>query len=68
MENRSFRYESGLESALGETSTDETVRESSLSEAELHSLVDFFQMLDRWERQLVQNVHAGNEVRVCSVQ
>ena len=68
MENRSVRNEIAWQSARVETSTDETARELSLSEAELHSLIEFFQILDQWDRELVQNVGGRSEVNVCTVQ
>lgn len=33
----------------------EFIEETALSEAELDSLIEFFQLLDRWDRELVQN-------------
>jgi hypothetical protein len=34
--------------------TDEIGKETSLTQAELHALVEFFQLLDRWDREVVQ--------------
>jgi len=34
--------------------TDQTGTETSLTEAELHALVELFQLLDRWDREVVQ--------------
>lgn len=33
---------------------DQTGKETSLTQAELHALVEFFQLLDRWAREVVQ--------------
>ena len=46
----------------------EFIQETSLSDAELHALVEFFQLLDRWDRELVQNVDKRSEVNVCKAQ
>jgi hypothetical protein len=40
-------------------------QETSLSDAELHALIDFFQLLDQWDRELVQNVDEHVEVNLC---
>jgi hypothetical protein len=40
--------------------------EISLSHAELHLLIEFFQRLDRWDRELVQNGTCRSEVTLCS--
>jgi phage anti-repressor protein len=42
--------------------------EISISGAELHGLIEFFQRLDRWDRELVQNGAGRSEVTLCSVQ
>jgi hypothetical protein len=42
--------------------------ETALSEAEAHALIEFFQLLDRWDRELVHNRNGRNEVTVCRVQ
>jgi phage anti-repressor protein len=42
--------------------------EISVSGAELHLLIEFFQRLDRWDRELRQNGSHRSEVIVCSVQ
>jgi hypothetical protein len=34
--------------------TEKIERETSLTEAELHALVEFFQLLDRWDREVVE--------------
>jgi len=34
--------------------TDQIERESSLTGGELHALVEFLQLLDRWDREVVQ--------------
>lgn len=68
MENRNVRYENG-ESVLCEKQGEEAVREASLSEEERHALVEFFELLDQWDRELVQNVHdAAIEVNLCRTQ
>ncbi|HUI74605.1 MAG TPA: hypothetical protein VLX32_06645 [Candidatus Acidoferrum sp.] len=43
----------------------ECIREASLSDAELHALIEFFQLLDQWDRELVQNVDENVEVSLC---
>ena len=52
MENRSASQQDLV--AIPQTSMDAAIRECSLTEAELHSLVEFFQLLDRWDREVVQ--------------
>jgi hypothetical protein len=52
MENRSVTPREAL--AVLQTPTDNAVNEISLTEAELHLLVQFFQLLDRWDREVVQ--------------
>jgi hypothetical protein len=42
--------------------------EISVSDAELHRLIEFFRRLDHWDRELVQNGSGGSEVKVCRVQ
>jgi hypothetical protein len=44
------------------------VPEVSLSAAEVHTLVEFFQTLDRWDRELVHNGSKCKGVTVCRVQ
>ena len=51
MENRSVTLQ---DIAIRQGSTDEAICEYALSEAELHSLVQFFELLDRWDREVVQ--------------
>jgi succinate dehydrogenase flavin-adding protein (antitoxin of CptAB toxin-antitoxin module) len=46
----------------------EFIQERSLSDAELHLLIEFFQLLDQWDRDLVQNVCERSEVNVCKAQ
>ena len=67
MENRNVGYEN-RKSAAHQRQSEEAVRETSLSEAELHSLIQFFQLLDRWDRELVHNLSEESEVSVCQVQ
>jgi hypothetical protein len=43
----------------------ECIQETSLSDAELHALIEFFQLLDQWDRELVQNVDEHVEVNLC---
>lgn len=57
MENRNVRLEDR-----------EFIQETSLSDAELHALIDFFTLLDRWDRELVQNVGEEIEVNLCKAQ
>jgi len=52
MENRNVTQEEIV--AIPQPSTEHSISESSLSEAELRSLVQFFQLLDRWDREVVQ--------------
>ncbi len=44
------------------------VLEASLSAAEVHTLVEFFRTLDRWDRELVHNGSKRKGVKVCRVQ
>lgn len=37
-----------------QTSTDDRTGESSLSQAEVRALIEFFELLDRWDREVVQ--------------
>lgn len=67
MENRNVGYEKS-KSVVSYRQSEETVHETSLSEAELHSLIQFFQLLDRWDRELVHNLSEESEVTVCKVQ
>jgi hypothetical protein len=46
----------------------EFIQETSLSDAELHALIEFFQLLDQWDRELVQNVGERSEVNLCKAQ
>ena len=57
MENRNVRLPDG-----------EFIQETSLSDAELHLLIEFFQLLDQWDHELVQNVGERSEVNVCKAQ
>lgn len=57
MENRNVRLKNR-----------ECIQERSLSDAELHALIEFFQLLDRWDRELVQNVGEEIEVSQCKAQ
>ena len=52
MENRSVSPQEAL--AIPQTSTEKAICECPLTEAELHALVQFFQLLDRWQREVVQ--------------
>jgi hypothetical protein len=52
MENRSVAQQ--LLIANEQQPTDHTGNEPSLTGAELHALVEFFQLLDRWDREVVQ--------------
>jgi hypothetical protein len=61
MENRSVGPEDRNESALYQhapamrkTASDERTGESSLDGEELNLLVEFFQLLDQWDREVVQ--------------
>lgn len=42
--------------------------EISVKDAELHLLIEFFQRLNCWDRELGQNGSHRSEVTVCSVQ
>jgi hypothetical protein len=46
----------------------EFIQERSLSDTELHALIEFFKLLDQWDRELVQNVDERNEVNLCKAQ
>ena len=46
----------------------EFIQETSLSATELHALIEFFKLLDQWDRELVQNVDERNEVNLCKAQ
>ena len=67
MENRSVLHVSRQQSLMDE-STDETVASTFLSQTERHALAEFFQLLDRWDRELVQNGNGRNEVILCRAQ
>jgi hypothetical protein len=61
MENRGFRHEDRFESVLGQhvaatqqTANDGATGENSLKGEELRLLVEFFQLLDRWDREVAQ--------------
>jgi hypothetical protein len=56
MENRNVRLQDR-----------ECIQETSLSDAELHALIEFFQLLDQWDRELVQNVDEHAEVNLCGM-
>jgi hypothetical protein len=51
MENRSV---SQNDFAIPQLARDEAIGTDSLSSAELHSLIEFFELLDRWDREVVQ--------------
>ena len=57
MENRNVR--------LQDREFIQEAQEASLSDAELHALIEFFQLLDQWDRELVQNVDEHVEVNLC---
>ncbi len=44
------------------------VPEASLSPAEVHTLLEFFRTLDRWDRELVHNGTKRKGVTACKVQ
>jgi hypothetical protein len=67
MENRNVRSEN-CTSVFHQRHSEAAVRETSLSEAELHSLIHFFQLLDQWDRELVHNLSEESEVNSCKVQ
>jgi hypothetical protein len=52
MENRSVTQQDIA--AVPQASTDEFIYENSLSDQELQSLVQFFELLDQWDREVVQ--------------
>jgi len=52
MENRSVAQQDLV--ANEPPPTEQTGSETSLTEAELHALVEFFQLLDRWDREVVE--------------
>jgi len=43
----------------------ECIQETSLSDAEVHTLIEFFQLLDQWDRELVQNEDHESEASLC---
>jgi hypothetical protein len=57
MENRNVRLQDR-----------EFIQETSLSDTELHTLIEFFKLLDQWDRELVQNVDEQTEVNLCKAQ
>jgi len=57
MENRNVRLQDR-----------EFIEETSLSDTELHALIEFFQLLDRWDREFVHNVDERSEVSLCRAQ
>jgi len=68
MENRNGRCEN-RKSVVHQEHSEVAIRETSLlSEAELHSLIHFFQLLDQWDRELVQNKGEQIEVSLCRTQ
>jgi len=67
MENRNVRYEN-RKSVVHQTHSEVAVRETSLSGEQLHSLIQFFQLLDQWDRELVQNGGEQIEVSLCRTQ
>lgn len=54
-----------MENRNGQLQDREFIQETSLSDAELHALIEFFQLLDQWDRDLVQNVDEHIEVNLC---
>ncbi len=67
MEKRNVASEYRQENSQ-QVSAWEFAPEISLSTENLHQLIDFFLLLDRWERELVQNGSNRDEVRVCRMQ
>lgn len=67
MENQGARCDD-RRSLGGQQHDHEAARELSLSEEELHSLVQFFQLLDQWDRELVQNEDERMEENICRTQ
>ena len=67
MENRNVGREN-RKSVVHQGHSEAAVHETSLSEAELHSLIQFFQLLDQWDRELVQNSGEQIEVSLCRTQ
>jgi hypothetical protein len=57
MENRNVRLQDR-----------EFIQETSLSDTELHALIEFFKLLDQWDHELVQNVDEQTEVNLCKAQ
>lgn len=57
MENRNVRLQDR-----------EFIQETALSDAELHALIEFFELLDLWDRELMQSVGERSEVNVCKLQ
>ncbi len=67
MENRNVSPEAPRDYSQ-QVSAEEFVPEQSLSTENLHQLIEFFRLLDRWERELMHNDSDRDEVTVCSVQ
>ena len=67
MENRNVSPED-CNDHIQQVSAEDFVAGILLSSEDLHQLIDFFLLLDRWERELVQNGSNRDEVRVCRMQ
>lgn len=53
MENRSIGHEDRNESAVVQQAPTSGIGDTPLSGEELHLLIEFFRLLDRWDRQEV---------------
>ncbi len=67
MENRNVSPDYREESSR-QVPVEGFVRGIPLSTEDLHQLIDFFLLLDHWDRELVQNGSNRDEVRVCRMQ
>ncbi len=53
MENRSVGHEDRNESAVIQQTPTSEISDAPVSSEELHLLIEFFRLLDRWDRQEV---------------
>ena len=58
----------GISSTEGPNQRSPLEAPTQLSSEELHLLIEFFELLDQWDRELVQNVGERSEVNLCKVQ
>ena len=58
----------GISSTEGPNQRSPLEAPTQFSSEELHLLIEFFELLDQWNRELVQNVGERSEVNLCKVQ